>query len=401
MEISTTYVCPGTNEKKIGKIYLCLDIVGIIVSFIPLKTRTRWKLVSTSWCDKISEIRSFSPLTTSHDLIVPGKHENIHIKPKDLGEECQLETTIGVNLNFANCELVNSCDGLFIFAFCSHSYYERFIIYNPSNRQRLSVNAPIAKLSLNTYVYTLLDDVQQNLKLICYEYNRDTRCYMFSSQTWEWENIDVVLRLFCAMTMPDYFHNMDGKLCTMMDYHHNHRMLIYDTKRNLVEQFSMQLGFRFQSILWNSEGVLHTCTCDHNTFEIYYCKNGVGTWHLKHSVLTLPIKKLLEEMNREAGVKDYTPYIMKVVSFNDDLHTLNFQAGNSIVAYSLETQKLSIVAFNLWSAERIKKSYILRTVKPFVSNYADLSRIKKGGMPKQKADGQSIERMLHEANCNA
>ncbi|KAM7264828.1 hypothetical protein ACFE04_002511 [Oxalis oulophora] len=205
-------------------------------------------------------------------------------------------------------------------------YYEKFIIVNPITSQRVTyINAPDhGEFSPFSYTYALFDDMKQTLKLISYDAHRDDiRFYVFLSET-----------------------------CMGMEKQ-------YSSKKNSVQQLKIQTGFRFPNILWGSEGVLYACKCDIDGqgFEIISFSDldlkwsnivdGIepivmGHFMFKQWVPISPIKKLLAEKKQKEKLK-YGNIWPKPVSFNEDLQKLYLQSLDSLFAYSLETQKFSIV----------------------------------------------------------
>ncbi|KAM7265059.1 hypothetical protein ACFE04_002742 [Oxalis oulophora] len=376
---------------------LCLDLIERILSFIPLKPRTRLKVVSRTWHDAITTIRSRIPQITSHGILVLGMNdENRFLDLKDHGQECDLQNALRVRVkNLSGYSLlINSCNGLLVYAdYSRHGFYKNFIIFNPITSQQVTISAPHDKFSPHSSAYALFDDMKQTLKLICYEtYNNGTRFHVFLSETWEWRtNIlpsliyekNAKIRRWC-----DYYNQLDGKLYTMTENFSSLRMLIYDREKNLVERFKIQSGFRFPNILWGSEGVLYTCRCDNQGFDIFSFSNldlklsnddGIGPnakCRFEQRVPLSPMKRLLAEKKQEENLGNVI-WCPSTVTFSEDLQTFYLQSRYSLCAYSLETQKFSIVTVDLWPAERIEDPTFSRTVIPFKLTHVDPSRIKR------------------------
>ncbi len=379
-------------DTKVGLENICLGLFEKILSHIPLKSRTRLKCVSKTWCDSITHLRHSSSLTSSSGLVCYWKKHNISmghvqiIKFEEQGKEIRGQSLFNFPFHEGKAKLIDSCNGLLLFTMKEHvTYYgvycRKFFVLNPARNQRVDI--PIRqRWSPTVFAGIVSDGSQQHFKVINYSFNKFTlnrkeiNCHIFSSETKEWTKHEArifnssysgIISSMCATSL--YWK---GKLYSVW----GKSMLVYDVEKvffklvPLPELLDFKPSDSFDRYaFWESEGQLQFCRSGVNGFHIWtYQDLNSDEWLLKQTVTREELRFqyceliLHDDDERITRIRNGLLYVT-VFAFNEVMQILYIRASGYILSYSLETRRLAKV----WSAPRSLEFYT-STVYPFLFN---------------------------------
>lgn len=121
----------------------CRDLVEKIVSYIPLKPRTRMKCVSKTWCGVINHLRHSSSLRSSSALVYMChnlKHESSNfITFEEQRGVIYAQSSLSLSHSFHGARLVDSCNGLLLYAMKDEDHFtkdeellRKYVVSNPA-----------------------------------------------------------------------------------------------------------------------------------------------------------------------------------------------------------------------------------------------------------------------------
>jgi hypothetical protein len=134
---------------------LCPDLLQHILSFVPLKPRTRFKSVAQNWCSLITGLRHYSlPLPNSSGLVLFAKQRFLKLAG---GGDATVFLTINdhlgveaathenwIALTLPKAILIDSCNGLLLYADTDETsrYYTQFYVVSPIMKQFVAIPIP-------------------------------------------------------------------------------------------------------------------------------------------------------------------------------------------------------------------------------------------------------------------
>ncbi|KAM7278488.1 hypothetical protein ACFE04_005622 [Oxalis oulophora] len=335
---------------------LCPDLIGQVLSRVPLKPRTRFMVVCKTWCDLITKIPQYPcGFICWNDWPSP---KTSFLRQKDDSNNSFEVVLPTVECYFPGASLLNSCDGLLLYATvlpAQPNRYDKFIICSPLKMQYIAIEAPPemnARDYLN-FAYVDFDDSNQTFKVICYTCSeaRPMSSYIFSSETRNWEIKTESLRRMpdsCYTNVKFSSFRVNGKLHAIGG---SNSWCLVDIERFQVQPISSPVKSRsvvHSRAFWESDdGSLYCCVCYRKAFEIYYRSGSCNWQRLQHKTTTRPIKKIIEELIPRGEENEYNSYDFRVLNLiNTKMQTLYFGVANSIFEYSLKTRTFKLVLFD-------------------------------------------------------
>ncbi|KAM7271588.1 hypothetical protein ACFE04_030802 [Oxalis oulophora] len=252
------------------------DLIIKVLSLVPLKPRTIFKLVCKTWHDLIIEIRRSFPQITSYGLVVAHEHGTVggvNIQSRlnfrettffklvdhdddDNGNSLHLELeTSPPGLIYSNRTLINSCNGILVYGVfrLGKLFYEKNI----------------------------------------WEWEDSVRCL---DLPYHWQYM--TRQTFRPFKIKGNVYYIMREGTESFDYQ------VYDPETNCNQKFSAPTQRGSLLNLLEAEGSLYCYVYHDNSFEIYattitnldlYC-GGCDKWKLIHKASTLPVTSMIEEL---------------------------------------------------------------------------------------------------------
>jgi hypothetical protein len=274
---------------------LCPDIVQHILSFVPLKPRTRFKSVAQNWCSFITGLRDYSlPLPNSYGLVLFAKEWSLKLAGGGdatvfltINDHLGVETATHENwitLTLPKAILIDSCNGLLLYADTdeTRSYYTRFYVVSPLMKQFVAIPIPCKnKLSTKACVAIAFDDddIDGHFQLISYSLEQDDAqlnvvkqsitCQIFSSETRGWSEHQATILNPSRPLIFQRKHSVSfykkGKLYCLWE----HMLLVYYVERKV---------FMAAQVLYGCSSSSSSNPCNISSFV------GVGRMSLLFSI---------------------------------------------------------------------------------------------------------------------
>lgn len=372
----------------------CRELVEKIVTYIPLKPRTRMKCVSKIWCGVINHLRHSGSLRSSSALVYMChnlKHESSNfITFEDQSGVIYAQSSLSLSHSFHEARLVDSCNGLLLYAMKDEEHFtkdeellRKYVVSNPALNQNLEIPTGKSFFSYGTYVFAAIayEISQKHFKVICYSLNKFTvhskviECRVFSSETREWTTREAIIFNSTRTNIIDKCCHTSlywkGKLYSIWGKNKSEVMLVYNVEKGffdlvLLPKMSSKLRSDLdENCLWESDGQLQFCRSGFYGFhiwtyedlnnddvdDVFHGDRIANKWFLKLRVeedkLKLRLRELLfpccESCEQEAEC--IRPHL-KVIAFDDDLQILYVKTSGFILSYSLETRRLEKL---MWS----------------------------------------------------
>ncbi|XVE56061.1 hypothetical protein DITRI_Ditri03aG0206600 [Diplodiscus trichospermus] len=383
------------NEQDL----ISMVALELILSRVPLKSRTRFKCVSKDWNSLISNLRYNSPPTTTSGLVFaslkPFRDGALHhvtlLDVKDQCQSCSISTSITHNLPW----LIDSCNGLLLFG-AKDGTSLTYHVFSPLTKQWLQL--PCAHDFLRPASASLaFDGMQPHFKVLCQfweeaDIKKGTIKYqIFPSKTWEWRECSARIPN-SALLLSKNFNSNEWSCPSLYRKGHIYwiwslLLLIFYEEKESFELMELpkiknmtEMSIHCAKRLWESEERLHYCDSTYVGFFIWdyadvrdnNSKDNTRMWRLKHCIR-------LEELVTRSNYEEFqipkdmmfsiSPFTVKPCAYNEDLEILYFQLPGCIAAYSFEMRKLVKVQ----SDSAIGRS-IHDNVYPFTFKAVDLKK---------------------------
>ena len=381
---------------------ICVRIFYNILSFVPLKPRTRFKSVEQNWCSLITGLRHyFLPLPNSSGLVLFAKQRflklagagdaTVFLTINDhLGVEAATHET-WITLTLPKAILIDSCNGLLLYSDTDETsrYYTRFYVVSPIMKQFVAIPIPCKNnLSTNACVAIAFDNdddidgsgspQKKHFQLISYSLKQDDvqlnvvkqsiTCQMFSSETRGWSEHQATILNRSHPPIYQWKYSVSfykkGKLYCLWNY----ILLVYYVERKvfMAAQFYYPPFNITSHLLWELEGSLYYFLSTSDQLGMYKCVDSeFQHWDMKFII------RMCDKKDSEGWRALDNSGVLKALSFNHDLHKLYLQNSDSIFSYSLETQRLQKV----WSHPALVNYRHPPIIYPFLFHSVDLHSI--------------------------
>ena len=377
-------------EEREEKIFedLCPELMEVVLSRVPLITRTRLKCVSKSWRHVITCLRHSSPQMTSSGLVIfsknvePNVHQSSLIEVLD-HQDCNLYDSFRHNFPW----LVDSCNGLLLYANKENNNWTYCISSPLLNQWSILPQRPKSWILARE---TLAFDGHNPFKIICFSSQEvdfsagKVSCQIFLSQTWKWKEVELTL-LNSNLLLEGECCYMDwfgpsvyssGRLywawCSSMLVFYEDSELFKLVRLPKSKTTKKCTKYPLYLRLWASEGRIHYCEATQEGYCIWIYLNDDDDdeyeWQAKRSIMLDRSIEVVLWVNKTMKAR-VGEGMIQPCAFNEDLQVLYFQVPpGSIVSYSFETQKMEKV----WDYGKPGEDYFMSHVFPFLFNSVNL-----------------------------
>ncbi|CAK9165566.1 unnamed protein product [Ilex paraguariensis] len=375
---------------------LCPDLIESIFSRINIKSITKLKIVSKTWCNVITDLRRSNPPTTTSGLVIflrqinnnPTLHESIFIKVQDQsqGQDC----TLHASFKHSFSTLIDSCNGLLLYA-GKNGHFWTYHVSSPVLDQHISL-PPAHKTSRPACASLAFDGIHQDwFRVICFFWaevdimSGTMNCQIFSSQTWEWTEHQARI-LYSGLLLEDGFVHGQcfgsgvfsrGRLYWIWSL----CLLVYDDKREFFKLIRLpknkstrtRSNVYLSQLLWESEGCIHLCDPVDEGFYIWAFNDDHDDF--EHESMDYDLRWRFERVVMVVELKSGWSWTsIRPCAFNEDLQVLYLELSpGTIVSYSFETKKIAQV----WFYGEPGEDYFMSNIYPFLFKSVNLLACRK------------------------